>query len=328
MILNKKKLNKLSTKKKQILKKKKTKKHIQKGGDDDYGTLNDPKFPNKTFKLNFLKVKKILYNITVVLKTHNMRKIEEQHIFDFTNNNFTYNSLFIEIKNFLLKKKSILCSIIIVNPYSRYELNEQNFEDELSKGSFDKGCVTIVSVPLFEEQNLVEGIFSRLVNILQLSVKKPVATLLTEGRGYGINLGNAGNILEYNFKNYSDAQKKVVFKNLIERINKNREEADKIQNIEIFFKQNGVPLFYIPEYLQKLCEIFGYTLDEGIELIFSVPDNDKKMAFIYIAFGDLTDAKNKEDNSNNRAMTIAKKDFNTQYQHLFEEYQKETGWSN
>jgi hypothetical protein len=326
MILNKKKLNKkLPTKKKQILKKKKTKKHIQRGGDDDYGTLYDPTIPNKTIKLK----NRILYHITVVLKTPNMRKIEEQHIFSFTNNNFTYNSLFIEIKNFLLKKKSILDRIIIINSTSRYELNEQNFENELSRGSFDKGCVTIVSVPLLEEQNLVEGIFSGLVNILQLSVKKPVATMQTEGNRYGINLGSTGNILECNFKNYSDAQKKVVFKNLIERINKNREEADKIENIEIFFKQRGVPLFYIPEYLQKLCEIFGYTLDEGIELIFSVPDNDKKMAFIYIAFGDLTDAKNKGDNSNGAiASALAKEHFKTEYQPLFKEYQKLTGWSN
>ena len=87
-------------------------------------------------------------------------------------------------------------------------------------------------------------------------------------------------------------------------------------------------LFYSLPHFSILCSIFGYPIDYALKMINDELHNHqqtpKELAFIYIAFGDLTDIKSNTARSvNDKKMAREFMSKNQEFNELFDEYKKQ-----
>ncbi len=283
----------------------------QKGGN--YGTLHNPNNPSV-----FDGDKKMM---TIVLKTYRDQSLKydnniilEQEILDVSDIK-TYEQLTEAIQRMLDKYNAIFFSIHTLFYSISDKINLDDLFIPIHK------CFLIMSANKLNPIELCDSILKSdfYKYLYLLSAKKSVATFSSGINGLGI--GNTGQTTTFNlnFKNYSDEDKSQVLEILNQKLKENG--VDNRIELQIFSNnKNTNTVFYSVKHLNLLCEIFGYDLDYTFDLITnSSKKSDKDMAFIYIAFGDLTDIKitvYKND------VDHAKKKFKPEFMPLFEEYKR------
>ena len=284
----------------------------QKGGN--LGTINDPIIPSEP-KNNKL-------TIVIEISKDGNRTINKQEVI--TVSDYNYQAIFSQVKTILDEKyNAILYQLlnIIGLPFTN-----QYTSDEMNQELFKHKCILISAVKKLTPEELIISMFNlQQYNLFLLSAKKPVATFNSGGRDFGIYEKSMSDTFYLNWNNYDEFQKASFF-NLVQRaINgsykplKNMSQNFVDNRIEFgVFTHSSVMnvILYSKKHFELLCTVFEYSIDEGLEILINA-DNPKEMAFIYIAFGDMTDIKKEKDINN---INHAKQDFNPEFMPLFEEY--------
>jgi hypothetical protein len=316
-------INHKKSKKKKINKNKhnKTKHKITKNthtGGNKYGTINNPTIPNNEQE----------QTITIVTDFDFNADINNQTILEISNVK-TYEDLFTKIQSKF--NESILYEIVIFSSGKRLTINETNFSTDLLFNPSPK-CISIYSAKKMNSMELYDYIFKSSLSkhLFLLSVQKPIATFDSTTKNYGLNKLDISTTVMLNWNRYDELDKNNFIHSIVCKLNKNRKNVDNLETIipndfSVMVdptEKKSTVYFYLKTNLEKLCEIFGYSLDEALQFILLdnfVHEDKKKMAFIYIAFGDLTDIK-KDTNQYN--INNAKRKFNKEFIELFNQYQK------
>lgn len=317
--------NHKKSKKKKINKNKhnKTKHKITKNthtGGNKHGTINDPTNPNNEQN----------QTITIVTEYNDFINIHKQTILEILNVE-TYEDLFTEIQSKF--NESILYKIVIFSSGKQITIDKTNFSKNLLFDPSSK-CISIYSAKKMNSKDLSDYIFSSHLSkhLFLLSAQKPIATLDSTTRNYGLNKLDISATFMLNWNRYNELDKNNFIDSIVNKLNKARRNAD---NLKLIIQDDfGVMVdptekkstvyFYLKTNLKKLCKIFGYELDQALQFIFLddfKEETEKKMAFIYIAFGDLTDIK---EATNTHNISNAKKNFNKEFIKLFNDYQIES----
>lgn len=171
------------------------------------------------------------------------------------------------IKTHVESNNEYLMSII----YAGREINETS---EIINGSY-----IIFTGPKLNPEQMSNHLFEIGEDIRKISRKKPISTLASSTtKGY----------LRLNFNTYSPEDIETIKRVLSEKIG--------IQ-IDIFIKKPDNSLFfYSKKHLQILGELFGFSLEESLQVISTFQDgsNIKIMDFIFIAFGDIHKSDHRE----------------------------------
>jgi hypothetical protein len=303
-----KKLKKYSRKSKKVNSRKiKYIKKIQKGGQ--YGTISNPTFPTDRDK----ELITLVINADVKGSIPDARILAQERL-DISDIN-TYQELCDKIQKILDKYGYYLFEITNQKMHKIYD--NPDFKTELLQNK----CIIIKSVIKTDPDKLSDIIFNTSIAkyIYMLSAKKPVAN--TTGVGSQDEIVGQSSIIQFciNWKKFTE-QEKIDFIRY-SKTNKNTRNNFTDDRIELGIcvsNNSKEVIFYSNQHFRLLCSIFGYSLDAGLSILLN-GTNDRELAFIYIAFGDLTDIKITVDKSD---VDFAKEQFKPEFMPLFEEYKR------
>ncbi len=290
---------------------------IQKGGQ--YGTISEPNFPTDRDK----GLITLVINADIKGSISDARILSQERL-DISDIN-TYQELCDKIQEILDKYGYYLFEI--TNQQMQTIYNNRDFKTKLLQNQ----CIIIKSVIKTDPYKLSDIIFNTrqiAKYVYMLSAKKPVANNTGLGRSMFEIVGQSSiNQFCINWKNFSEQEKINFIK--YSKTNKNTRNNftdDRIElGICISNDANRV-IFYSNQHLRLLCSIFGYSLDEGLSILFN-GRTDRELAFIYIAFGDLTDIKITVDKNDvvydKSDVDYAKEQFKAEFMPLFEEYKRQ-----
>ena len=198
--------------------------------------------------------------------------------------------------------------------YHLYNISVKITNDHFNKDKLNKQNIRIISIEkLHTEQDFMKYIIED-INIKKISAKKPVATFDSSANGLGIGLAGSITTFYYNWNKTSDTIHRKILESLNQILKKNG-----VSNCQIYVSESNVfnsVIFYSVEHLQYLCDLFGYNIMEGLKIISEPVHETKKLAFIYISFGD------KYKDYDTGILEFFNKDENSEFKKLFEEYNK------
>jgi hypothetical protein len=215
----------------------------------------------------------------------------------------------------------------VINQYniSQYCVNETN--NESTKHLNKLFCYTMKNIKNSTE--LLRYITSNVatMNYLKLLSKiKPVATIHSNVKMIMLG-GIAGETMfKFYWKQYNDDEKKTFMDGLKEIL----DEPD----LEIYYNsiENNLHfaqiIFYLKPYFKKLCDVFDYKVDEGLNILSNSINDNKNLLFMWISFGNLTYTVIPEEHERFSQFSKEKimiKNKERSYQSLFVEYLQEDG---
>lgn len=249
-----------------------------------------------------------------------------------------------QINAFLSDKGFIFCWL--VKNRSNIQINQDNLNtycinektNESEKYSNKLFCYTMKK---FNIETRVQDLLNHItgdhiqMNYLSLISKiKPVATIPSSPRMMMLGGIKGEPLFKFYWAQFSDDEKRTFIERLKQQL------PQEGLNLGINFTGNEEPntatlnniIFYsIPDF-NKLCRIFNYTEEEGFSVLRGSMDDNKKLLFMWISFGNLTssslslDIPNETENfrkfSKNKIMINDKE---RSYQSLFVEYLQEEG---
>ena len=177
--------------------------------------------------------------------------------------NRTPESIILKINEYAVEKSHIINAII----YAGKLFSSSSI---ISPGMI----IHVKTCPNFTAYEIANLLYDHEEDIKKINNLKPVSILDSYVNGY----------LKPNIKKYTADELELITTILSTKLN---------LEIKIFIMPNGNVIFYSIKYLQKLSNLFEYTLEQGLEILSSHTDEDltnletiKKLDFIYIAFGD------------------------------------------
>lgn len=201
--------------------------------------------------------------------------------------NLDYDSIIEEIHKIRINFGLIVINMTLIKSNTIFEISQlkKMINDNTIKDG-DKIILNIhsTSAPPFLVEELFELFLSEAPDIFLISKEKPVATIAHKDSKYDTRF------FSRSYKYYTHEQKSQfleLIKNNITFILK----YDILIQIYIFDVNSPdcQYIFYSPDYLNLLCEIFEYSLDQGLKIL-SVYNKDYtpiELSFIKIAFNDI-----------------------------------------
>jgi hypothetical protein len=122
-------------------------------------------------------------------------------------------------------------------------------------------------------------------HLFLLSAQKPIATFNSTVKNYGLNNLDISTTVMLNWNLYNEFDKNNFIDSIVSKLNKNRQNLNNLETIiandfcVMVVLTKTTVYFYLKTNLEKLCEIFGYSLDEALQFISldeSVEEDEKK----------------------------------------------------
>jgi hypothetical protein len=250
-----------------------------------------------------------------------------------------------KINTFLSPKQLIFCWL--VKNRSAMQVNQDNLfnycinekDTESTKYSNKLFCYTMkqfnIETRVQDLLNYITGDHIQMNYLRLISKIKPVATIPSSQRMMMLDGIGGEAMFKFHWAQFSPDEKQTFIKGLRQKL----PQPD--LNLGINYSGNGEPnsstlndiIFYsIPDF-NRLCRIFDYTEEEGFNVLRGSMDNDnKKLLFMWISFGNLTSSSLSEDipneTTNFRKFSknkIMLKGRERSYQSLFVEYLQNEG---
>ncbi len=308
-----------SHKKYRIIKYKKNGVDVNQKGGNPYGTIKNPKLPNNIEN----------NTISIVLDcTKHCKKEDEfitrQMILE-THYIQTYQELFDIIESKLELQQTMLLDIYDSKfiPISKTDDIRKKFTDPDIK-FFVISSVKKIRPLEFQELLHSAVLHSHLEYLPFLSSEKPVVTFSSNMDLCGINNASIERKLVLNWRQYNDLEQTQLLEYIMTEIIK------KDIDVQIYISSRKRIVFYAIKYFRLLCEIFNYELETGLKIVSDTFNKDEKysddakysdetmLAFIYIAYGDLTVKKEKDLYDYSTAFTFFEK--NKELKHFKDDY--------
>jgi hypothetical protein len=205
------------------------------------------------------------------------------------NDDLTDKYIINAIKNNFLKDGSIVVNIIFGKNYVNYNKNTSKLKNGYTLHITTVGIINFSNFTMlgyyndFKKDSITNGIFN-------ISWKKPVGSFDS-----GLTINRMGSIrFKVNWKLSTDTTAKQKF---LDTLSSDISIKAKYPIVINFFVDETI--FYSVEFFKILSDIFGYTIDQGLELLKNTPIRNKdKMDFIRCAFGNYFTYNNKFNGSN------------------------------